>query len=120
MSRRQRTFCGTKHPETGFPRRSLSATGFRILKNYQPPLCPPIFDGAVENAVVGHLITWVFRGSQHTLEGLDVMICDGKTLDEVIDAMPNADPQDVERVYWERKRVIDGPQTEGVDVQRAA
>lgn len=79
-----------------------------------------MFDGAVENAVVGHLITWVFRGSQHTLEGLEVMICDGKTLDEVIDAMPNADPEDVERVYAERKLVIDGPETEDADVQRAA
>lgn len=90
------------------------------MKNYQPPLCPPIFDGAVENAVVGSLITWVFRGSQHTLEGLEVMICDGKTLEEVIAAMPNADPDDVERVYAERKLVIDGPETEGADVQRAA
>ena len=64
-------------------------------------MCPPIFDGAVENAVVGSLITWVFRGSQHTLEGLDVMICDGKSLDEVIDAMPNADFVGlVEAVRW--------------------
>ena len=90
------------------------------MKNYQPPLCPPIFDGAVENAVVGSLITWVFRGSQHTLEGLDVMICDGKSLDEVIDAMPNADPEDVALVYRERKVVIDGPETEGLIEQRAA
>ncbi|MEO9787534.1 MAG: hypothetical protein ABJF67_07990 [Aurantimonas coralicida] len=90
------------------------------MKSYQPPLCPPIFDGAVENAVVGSLITWVFRGSSHTLEGLEVMICDGKTLNEVIAAMPNADPDDVERVYQERKLVIDGPETEDADVQRAA
>jgi hypothetical protein len=91
-----------------------------MLRHYQPPLCPPIFDGAVENAVVGSLITWVFRGSQHTLESLDVMICDGRTLDEVIAAMPNADRADVERVYQERKLVIDGPETEGVGEQRAA
>ncbi|MCC4296630.1 hypothetical protein [Aurantimonas coralicida] len=90
------------------------------MKNYQPPLCPPIFNGAVENAVVGSLITWVFRGSQHTLESLDVMICDGKTVEEVIAAMPNADPDDVERVYAERKLVIDGPETEGLGEQRAA
>jgi len=90
------------------------------LKNYQPPLCPPIFDGAVKNAVVGNMITWVFRGSQHTLESLDVMICDGKTLDEVIAAMPFADPHDVERVYAERKLAIDGLETEGLAEQQAA
>lgn len=79
-----------------------------------------MFDGAVENAVVGSLLTWVFRGSRHTLDGLDVMICDSKTVDEVIAAMPNADPEDVERVYAERKLVIDGPETEDADVQQAA
>lgn len=94
---------------------------------YQPPLRDPIFDGAVEEIVNGTLTAWVFRGSRHTLEGLDVMICDGKSLDEVIAAMPNADPdpdpdpEDVERVYAERKLVIDGPEiAEGLDEQRAA
>lgn len=88
---------------------------------YQPPLREPIFDGAVEEIVNGTSTAWVFRGSRHTLEGLDVMICDGKSLDEVIDAMPNADPEDVEQVYQQRKLVIDGPEiAEGPDVQQAA
>lgn len=88
---------------------------------YQPPLREPIFDGAVEEIVNGTSTAWVFRGSRHTLEGLDVMICDGKSLDEVIAAMPNADPADVERVYQERKLVIDGPGITGdADVQQAA
>ncbi|MEF2551008.1 hypothetical protein VQ042_06455 [Aurantimonas sp. A2-1-M11] len=77
---------------------------------YQPPLREPIFDGAVEEIVNGTSIAWVFRGSRHTLEGMDVMICDGKSLAQVIAAMPNADPEDVEQVYQQRKLVIDGPE----------
>ena len=87
---------------------------------YQPPLRDPIFDGAVVEIVNGTSTAWVFRGSRHTLEGMDVMICDGRSLAEVIAAMPFADPNDVERVYWERKVVIDRPKTEGLGEQRAA
>ncbi len=87
---------------------------------YQPLLREPIFDGALEEIVNGTSTAWVFRGSRHTLEGLDVMICDGKTLAELIAAMPNADPEDVEQVYRERKLVIDGLETEGLGERRAA
>ena len=108
-----RTFAsGIGTEQTLIDSRPLSLTGmeeFVPVQAFQPPLREPIFDGAVEEIVNGTSTTWVFRGSHHTLEGLDVMICDGKTLAEVITAMPNANREDLERVYRERKLVIDRP-----------